>query len=169
MHWCIKGVILNHNNNNFLLHCVVPLSIFWASCLYRQHICIISIKWCANPTMHQRAVVTWSFLVTNIGLNSLLFPLVSLEENLACHVTHIRTLSDLGCSHEMWLAESRHQNLIQGSVNCSHHTPSPKTSWRNAPVLATSIRYWPGSGTLWHVVSFGKLFANLWTLWHYYY
>ena len=41
------------------------------------------------------AVIKWSFIVTSFGLSFMLFRLVSLQDNLACHATYTRTPSDL--------------------------------------------------------------------------
>ena len=84
-----------------------------------------------------------------IGLNSLLFRLVLLHENIACHVTRIHTPSDLACVRVSWLAESRphtakmaaampHHSRHHGMANhpsASNISSIPVHSWQNAELL----------------------------------
>ena len=117
--------------------------------------------------MHQRTVVTRSFLVTTIGPSSLLFRLVSLQENLVCHGTRIRTRSALARPRVSRLAESKHRtaHLGLGEWQPPRSISQDITANCLRELLATSVRNRCYSGTLWHV---GLLGGYLLTFKHHY-
>ena len=103
-----------------------------------------------------QTVIKWSFHVTNIGCSSLLFCLVLLQENLACHVVCNCTPSDLAYTCVSWLAESWSQTAHAGLEKCHPPCCISQDIMQIVPVPTASVCYRSTSTTLWHLGLLGS-------------